>query len=45
VIIIVAGNPVDGFEFYGPFESEEDAAAWAEHGQPGDWWIARVHTP
>ena len=46
--IIVSGNPVDGFSFYGDaegkaFESHDDAveAAEAEHWEDG-WWVAPV---
>lgn len=45
--IIVCGNPVDGFSFIGPFESNTEAA---EHGNndphlEGEWWIAPLEKP
>jgi hypothetical protein len=45
--IVVTGNPVDGFEFIGPFESNTAAI---EHGENncngvGDWYIAPIQTP
>lgn len=39
--IVIDGNPVDGFDYTGPFESEEDAIHYAEFNLAGiDWWIA-----
>lgn len=41
--IIVAGNPVDGFVFYGPYQERDDAVHDAENGHlNGDWWIAEL---
>jgi len=40
--IIITGNPVDGFEFYGPYISHEHAVMAADglRGNDGaDWWI------
>jgi hypothetical protein len=36
--IVVIGNPVDGFSFFGPFESFEDAE-WFGDRVDGEWWI------
>ncbi len=47
--IIITGNPVDGFEFIGPFKTADDAVAYANGDQlnqfaapriEGEWWIA-----
>jgi hypothetical protein len=40
--IIIIGNPVDGFEYIGPFKTGEDAVAWANQDAniDGEWWIA-----
>lgn len=45
--IIMIGNPVDGFNFIGPFEN---ATAAAEHGNTdgdidAEWWIAPLEQP
>lgn len=46
--IIVTGDPIEGFTFVGPFDSEKDAA---KHGntdgnlKAGDWWIAPLEEP
>jgi hypothetical protein len=40
--IVVAGNPIDGFEFYGPFRTEPDAIEWAGENLDGDWWTASL---
>lgn len=37
--IIVTGNPVDGFEFYGPFAVLDDDTC---NEFEGDWWVARL---
>ena len=46
--IVITGNPVDGLEFYGPFEEGEEANEWAdEHLTPDDkdWWITSLIPP
>lgn len=45
--IIIIGNPCEGFEFIGPFDSLEEAA---RHGnQDGnidqEWWTAKLDDP
>jgi hypothetical protein len=44
--IIVAGNPVDGLEFIGPFDTFDDAqnAINTDALLPDyfDWWIAKI---
>lgn len=44
--IIITGNPQDGFAYYGPFPTMEDARQFAEAECRGDsWWIADITTP
>lgn len=45
--IVVTGNVVDGFVFYGPFEYENAAIDWAEGpgGLSCDWTIAVINHP
>jgi hypothetical protein len=45
--IIVIGNPVEGFEFYGPFRNEADAAKHANSDPhlPDEWWAAPLLAP
>ena len=39
--VLLTGNPVDGLIFYGPFESAEHAADWAEGNcKNEEWWTA-----
>lgn len=45
--IIITGNPVDGFEYHGPFDTNESACEFGngdehmtDHG--GDWWVAEI---
>jgi hypothetical protein len=42
--IIILGNPIDGLRIFGPFESPEAAANWAEDQGP-DWWLTLLHSP
>jgi hypothetical protein len=42
--ILVTGNPVDGFNYTGPFPTSEAAMREGE-GADGDWWIARLWQP
>ena len=45
--ILVVGNPVEGYEFYGPFESPEDAIRFhdEELGYGDHWEIAKLNAP
>jgi hypothetical protein len=38
--IIITGNPVDGFNYYGPFDEEELTLAYDSFD--GDWWVASL---
>lgn len=44
--VIIAGNPLDGFEYVGPFRDPEAATRWAEWGRGSEsWWMAQLTTP
>lgn len=46
--IIITGNPVDGFEFIGPFDNVDDALVYLNtdpHLLDGDYWTAPLHAP
>jgi hypothetical protein len=43
--IIVTGNPVDGFKFFGPFSDREAAVQDWNDLSEGDWWVATVERP
>lgn len=45
--IIIAGNPIDGFELYGPFDTHEDAEEWATNAKFNgpDWWTVEPIDP
>lgn len=43
--IIITGNPVDGFMYYGPYSTHDEAIEAAEASTTldgDDWWIARL---
>ena len=42
--ILIFGNPVDGFNYRGPFDTHEDAH---NYGDPiiEEWWIAELTPP
>jgi hypothetical protein len=41
--IIVTGNPVDGFAFYGSFSDREQASEHASINlKDANWWIAPI---
>lgn len=40
--IIVTGNPVDGLEFFGPFEDGEEAFNYADKNRLEEWWTANL---
>jgi hypothetical protein len=43
--IIITGDPVDGFDYTGPFDSAEKATEWAEEHCDPDWWVADIFSP
>ena len=45
MIIVITGNPADGFSYYGPFDNIEQAAHWAEDLVQVDWWVVLVESP
>jgi hypothetical protein len=46
-LIVIYGNPVDGFRYCGPFQLREDALAWADHNitTEYDWWVTNLQQP
>jgi hypothetical protein len=40
--IIISGNLVNGFEFFGPFALREEAISWAEENCKGAQWAIDV---
>jgi len=46
--VLVTGNPVDGFEFFGPFPYGDEATEFAESAWGGayeTWWVAPLSNP
>jgi hypothetical protein len=35
--VVIVGNPIDGFEIYGPFENEEEAFEYEESVATSCW--------
>jgi hypothetical protein len=46
-LIVIYGNPVDGFSYCGPFQLREDAFAWADANVTNeyDFWISSLQQP
>lgn len=42
-IIVITGNPVDGFKFYGPFADEESANTWGYKHFFEQYWTAELN--
>lgn len=42
--IVVVGNPIDGFQFCGPFASHGEATEYGDDLEP-DWWVAPLRAP
>lgn len=42
---IITGNPIDGFELYGIFDSEIDAIQWANNDShlPDNWNVIKIN--
>lgn len=44
--IVIIGNPVQGFNYHGPFDTVEEAAEWGnDNSEGGDWWVTDLHAP
>lgn len=43
--ILVAGNPVDGLTFHGPFRDVQEMDAYADNNISDNWWMATLATP
>ena len=44
--IVIAGNPKDGFSYFGYFGDSEEAADWAESELKNDtWWTVEIDPP
>lgn len=45
-MIVVTGDPISGFQFFGPFPCETDAVDWADRQfNDREWWVAVVSNP
>lgn len=42
--VVVSGNPIDGFKFFGPFEIQEDAVDYMDRLADG-CWTTKLETP
>lgn len=46
IVTATAGGPVDGFDFYGPFDDANDASDWAFNElSNASWWVNELHSP
>ena len=47
MFIIIHGDPIVGFRYYGPFPNEEKAMEFAniQLSEVGDWWPTKLDDP
>ena len=45
MIMVITGNPVQGFDFFGPFDDPQQAVDWAADLIEADWWVAELTSP
>ena len=43
--IVISGNPVDGTNHAGPFDSADEAGQWADENSGDEWWIVALTNP
>ena len=43
--IVAVGDPFDAINFFGPFDSFEDAEWWADRNADLNWWILGLESP
>ena len=42
IFVVVVGDLVKGFTFYGPFSTMDSATEWARHSVKVDWHIIPI---
>lgn len=46
MFVVIAGNPFDRMDIYGPFDDGNEAGDWAESELKREtWWIIEVKKP
>lgn len=43
--IVIAGNVIDGFRFFGPFEAQDIAEDYADVYLDADWNVTTIKAP
>jgi hypothetical protein len=44
--LIIVGNPIDGLNIFGPFDTQEDALWYGENNHVDeDWWFTKTINP
>ncbi len=44
--MIITGDPIDGFRYFGPFADGNSACDWADSNvSEMNWWIAELNVP
>ena len=43
--IVVSGNPINGFFYFGPFIDADAALAWAKDAVGEAWWVTKLEGP
>ena len=43
--IVIKGDPVDGFEYYGPFKSTDDAETFMDQESNDTTWMLELQDP
>jgi hypothetical protein len=45
MLLVIIGNPADGFEYIGPFTDHETASEYADSRDDSDWWVVPLKLP
>jgi len=43
--IVMHGNPFEGYQFFGPFGTIDDAQDWGESNSELEWYLVRLEEP
>lgn len=43
--IVVSGNPINGFFYFGPFIDADAALVWAKKAIGEAWWVTKLEGP
>jgi len=41
--IVIGGDPINGFNYFGPFDNVDAAEEFGSEQVPTEWWVGKVY--